>query len=650
MADYTRICSGLNDRGTLVKTETLPDIYKSINKDEDHYTSVFYFNDEQYNTFKTKGTIAGITDVWGNKLLFDVDSEKDLELARKDAITIYKRLVRYGFKDENISIFFSGNKGYEVSVQLKARLTPNQTKNICLNIAKGLSTVDSKVYNATRILRMPLTRHQKTGLYKTPLTIDELESLNVEQIKDIAKQPMKYEDIENAWTAANLPKELEDMKNSIPEVKPTRELEALSMDLSTVDWSLKPKFFTPEKYLISLGYFDEGNRSHALMILASTLKNAGFNETHTYHFLKAAAEMQSKRTNVEKFPKEQIYNTIISQVYGPNWLGGTYSTSDDALLQGINKLIPESVKSQNLQDVVSIEEGFSAFSSYAEDIDKNTLKFGIPILDEKLHVQVGRLYGILGSPGSGKTSTAITMINNTSKAGEHSMFFSYDMSQFDVYQKLIQRHTRLNRNDLYNVFKNKDVEQKKKFEGILKDNYKRCTFVFKTGQTIEDIKNTIIEREKRLGVNIRLIIVDYLELVQSRFSDPTQASMECIQGLREVAINLNKAVVVMLQPSKALGSIDEPITSYNSAKGSSSIAQALTAMLTVHRPGYSSRTPENDKFFSIDCVKNRSGALFSCDLSWDGLTGTIRPLERIEAIELKELRDSKRAAQQDDSF
>jgi|GEM_PF-2749288 len=1002
MTDYVRLCTSLADKGTLVPFNDgdLSDIYNRISLDKEAYVSIYQFNDSHKAIFKDKGSVAGITDVVCKKLVWDFDSEDDLGLAQKDAISLVNRLIDSGFPASSIRIFFSGNKGFDISVEiLDQQLTPNQLKNICMSLAEGLTTADPVIYNATRILRLPLTKHQKSGLYKIPLSISELTDFTIDGIMELAKTTFEYSDIKDAWEVVNLPERIVELKNKTPTiVKTMKNKVPLSLDLSEVDWSIKPKFFTPEKYLISLGYFESGIRNHALMILASTLKNQGFNETHTYHFLKAAAELQSKRTGSDKFSKELIYNNIISQVFGPNWLGGTYSTADDPLLKSLSILIPESIKATSSKEVVTINEGFDSFISYAEDIDKNTLKFGIPQLDEKLQVQVGRLYGILGSPGSGKchgkgtkilmfdgtiknvedvcvgdllmgddssprtvlslargretlykinqkngddyvineshilslkgssatkdqykygqvfdiplleylnkgvdfkkrvkgykvpvefskkhleidpyilgvwigdgttskpqftiakqdveliediqgwadsknlkanlkqyesgsdkvytisitgennifrtflkqknlmngkyipneyltsnredrlkllaglldtdgyydhkkgtyefsqsnekttdqvlflirslgfkatksremkhyksftrgkwyegyseafrlyisgdnlndipnrvsrkkalaqdrqryqdlteieveklevgdyfgfeldgnhryllgdftvthnTSTAITMINNTSKMGEHSMFFSYDMSQFDVYQKLIQRHTRLNRNSLYEFFKNRDEQKKDQFRTILKDNYQKCSFVFKTGQTIEEIKNTIIEREKMLGVNIRLVIVDYLELVQSRFSDPTQSSMEAIQGLREIAINLNKAVVVMLQPSKALGSIDEPITSYNAAKGSSSIAQALTAMLTVHRPGYSSRTPENDRYFSIDCVKNRSGALFSCDLAWDGLTGTIRPLEAIEASELKDLRDSKnRAKMEDDS-
>jgi replicative DNA helicase len=164
------------------------------------------------------------------------------------------------------------------------------------------------------------------------------------------------------------------------------------------------------------------------------------------------------------------------------------------------------------------------------------------------------------------------------------------------------------------------------------------------------MRNTILSTEKKLGINIRLVIVDYLELVQSKFSDPTQSSAEVIQGLREIAINMNKAVIVFLQPNKMSSTIDMPILSYNAAKGSSAIAQACTAMLTIHRPGYSSLTPENDKFLSIDCVKNRAGPLFSSDMYWDGLTGSIRDLDDVERMHLKEVRKAKEEQQSDEDY
>lgn len=642
--NYIRICKGVQDKGILVPVNS--DVYKDVDLTKDYYISAFLYNDEQYNTFKKTGTVAGITDTVTNKLYWDFDSADNLEAAKDDAHTLCARLIKiYGLEPSNVAVFFSGKKGFQVEVNFRDELfTPTQVKNVCLNIGEGLSTLDRQIYNANRILRLPLSRHQDTGLYKMPLDFTALDEASIEDIKDAARE--SWDDanaLRDIFDEARTNSKINQLKVSSPKVELINKIK-VAYDISEVSWGDKPKFLTPEKFLLSLGFFEQGERSHALMILGSTFKSLGFNETQTYHFLKSAAELQSERVGEDKFPKGEIYKNIIAQIYSPTWKGGVYSVANDELLQRLSTLVPQSAKLEDEADVHDIKETANLFVSYAKDIDKNTLRFGIPCLDNNLHIQVGRLYGIIGPPGSGKTSLGVTIHNNTSKLDISSMFFSFDMSKYDVFQKLIQRHTRMDRDKLYEVYKTGSSDQQKKIADTVSEEYKNVRFVFKTGQSIEEMKQTIISTEKKLGIEFRLIVVDYLELVQSKYSDPTQSSAEVIQGLREIAINMNKAVVVFLQPNKMSSTIDEPLLSYNAAKGSSAIAQACTAILTIHRPGYSSRTPETDKFFSIDCVKNRSGRLFSADLHWDGLTGNIRELEDIERMELKELRDAKKAA------
>jgi hypothetical protein len=642
--NYIRVCKGVQDKGILVPVNT--DLYKGADLDKDYYISAFLYNTEQYDTFRKTGTVAGITDTVTNKLYWDFDSADNLDAAKKDAHELCQRLVTSAkFAPENIALFFSGKKGFQVEVNIKDKtFTPAEVKNICLNLGDGLSTLDKQIYNSNRILRLPLSRHKDTGLYKIPLNFEGLDQATIDEIKEAAANTMKPEDLASIFEQAKDNVFVETLRKKTPPAMNQEVRIKVAYDLTDVDWNSKPKFLTPEKYLLSLGFFEMGERSHALMILGSTLKSLGFNETQTYHFLKSAAEMQAERLGEDKFPKKEIYKNVIAQIYSATWKGGVYSITNDDLLQKLHTMVPANMLANDEADVHDITETANLFVAYAKDIDKNTLEFGIPCLDDNLHIQVGRLYGIIGPPGSGKTSLGITVHNNTSKLGIPSMFFSYDMSKYDVFQKLIQRHTKLDRDTLYDIYRTGDSSEQKRVAGTVSEEYKNVRFVFKTGQSIEEMKQTIINTEKKLGIDFRLIVVDYLELVQSKYSDPTQSSAEVIQGLREIAINMNKAVVVFLQPNKMSSTIDEPLLSYNSAKGSSAIAQACTAILTIHRPGYSSRTPETDKFFSIDCVKNRSGRLFSADLHWDGLTGNIRELEDIERMELKDLRDAKRAA------
>lgn len=388
------------------------------------------------------------------------------------------------------------------------------------------------------------------------------------------------------------------------------------------------------------------------MILASTLKNKGMNETQCYYYLKASADLQSGRYNQDRFSKEEIWNNIISQVYNPNWKNGCYAEENfpAKLKNYFEELgIPSKEFSDVAGEVIKIGDQFDDFASYAIDIDKYTMRFGIPSLDKKLKVRKGHLIGMLAGPGVGKTSFAIELLNNTSNEGINSLFASYDMYKHNVYQKLIQRHTGLSEDKLFDYFRNKDMQKINEFKSILTDNYKNVAFCFKSAQSIIELKKTIKMQEESSGRNVELVVVDYLELIQTDKSDPTASSAEAINGLREIA-NEGRVVVTLLQPNKMSSKPDEPMLSYNAAKGSSMIAQAVTAMFTCNRPGYSSETPENDKFFSINCVKNRNGPLFSLDFAWDGKTQRISEMDSEQRAWLKFLRDAKAESKDEDDI
>jgi putative DNA primase/helicase len=126
--------------------------------------------------------------------VFDFDSSSDVELARLDCLTTIQKL---GLESGTYKIFFSGSKGFHLYVRQEFfPLTPSQTvakdfERIALEIAKAhsLGTLDDSIYQANRKMRIPNSRHPKTGLYKVELTLDQLEALPLDDIRTLAKQP-----------------------------------------------------------------------------------------------------------------------------------------------------------------------------------------------------------------------------------------------------------------------------------------------------------------------------------------------------------------------------------------------------------------------------------------------------------------------------
>jgi replicative DNA helicase len=240
------------------------------------------------------------------------------------------------------------------------------------------------------------------------------------------------------------------------------------------------------------------------------------------------------------------------------------------------------------------------------------------------------------------TSVALQIMENTSKAGNKTTYFSFDMSLDDTYEKILIRHTGKDGDEIMRNIKDNDEEKIQQYKNILSKYYKNVDFVFKPGLSIEDMEKAIIEREEETGVPTKLVVVDYLTLIKTPGSDGNQKVIDAIQGLRFLAHNMNVCVFVLLQPNKMNSTPSEPIKSYNAIKGSSEVPEACTAILTAYREGFNPLNFDEDHYFTFICVKNRKGRLFSLDYNWRGKEGMIREMEPIERETLKELRAMKK--------
>ena len=131
---------------------------------------------------------------------FDID-RTDLELARRDAARLALRLVeRFALVDDGLLIFFSGSKGFHIGLPtLIWGPLPSLTFNrVTRQFAEGLAAranvaIDSGVYDKVRAFRAPNSRHQKTGLHKRALTLDELVGLSAERIQRLATTPQSFD-------------------------------------------------------------------------------------------------------------------------------------------------------------------------------------------------------------------------------------------------------------------------------------------------------------------------------------------------------------------------------------------------------------------------------------------------------------------------
>lgn len=628
MSRYVRLSKGLYDKGTLISPES---VFDNIKEDVDYYVSPYFYNEEHYKAFKQKGSIKGIKDVLTNKIWFDFDKKEDPSLAQADTQVLVTRLRNYGIQEKDIEIYFSGNKGFNVQVTLNRELNPDQVYSLAINkFGSGLSTIDSSIYDSAQIIRVPGTRHQVTQLYKIPLTLTQLNTLTINEVKTMAKSLDNISDFE--WGVINPKEEFFDLPKEQSKVIKTLD----------IDFNNKNPQWRNCKWSLLQGNFKSGERHSAMMVIAATAKALGFDEVTANHLCASAAEKQAAKTNTPQFPPEELEENIIPSVYTNDWEGGQYTCEKPGWLQSYCTSLGDHQCAKSSQNnTIEINEAFTLFKDYAQNIDTLTIGTGIPAIDRNLRMTIGMSVGIVAGPGTGKTSLALQVLNNMSKRNEQCVFFSYDMYHSLVFQKLVQKHFQLDPDDIFNYFKEDNKDFQAEVMEVLKDEYKNVAFCFKTGQTPDDIIKTIKETEEKTQKKVRLIVIDYNELVLSDINDSTASSSYVAQKLREIATSLNICVVVLLQPNKMAGAPSDEILSYRSAKGSSAIEQSLSVMLGMSRPGYSPKNPDEDRFITINALKNRMGRLFSVDLHWDGLTGSVRELLPEENSFLKEIRKRK---------
>ncbi len=634
---YVRVCKSVFDKGILVKES---EIFDHVNANEDYYQSLYYYNQDQYETSQKTGSVKGIKDVVTNKLLFDIDS-KDLENAKAETISVVSYLLGKNIAPAQIEVYFSGNKGFHVLMTLDSFFTPKEMKQVIINIQKERSfNTDPSVYDHSQILRVPGTRHQKSGLYKIPLEVQDLYDLSLDAIKERAVSLDNIPEI--SWaevSTASLPQMWFNFA-----VKPVQK--ALEL-VTPIDWTKKPKHWKNCKWAILQGQFKETERHQALIILAATCRGLNYDKELTYYTCKSALKKQTKLTGQEEFSKEELWTNIINDsVFKDGWEGGQYSCKTDPWLHKYCESLGEhKCRDRNEEPVtITFSDMGNKFLDYASNFDQNVIKTGLPELDNNATFLASTLVGILGQPGAGKTSMALNYLRNTSLNNIPSLFFSLDMGLPIVFAKLVQKQTSLPFKKVMELYKN-DARKREEINEIIKKEYRHVGFNFRSGQTVSDIKNGILDHQEQIGRDVKLVVIDYLECLSGPYSDSVANTALIANQLKDVANETNTCIVLLLQTQKhSTPNVSDPLLSLKNVKGSSVLEQSMSSILTLWREGYSPSTVEDDNYISFAVVKNRFGSLWQGDFAWEGVTGNIRSLTEEQRDLLKEFRVVKKLA------
>jgi hypothetical protein len=169
----------------------------ALDDEREGYLSHFAFGpDLQAHFAANRQSVAGFAGpCWCRWLVMDID-RADLADALADA----RRLVtflhqRYPESQDEMPVYFSGGRGFHVLIDLAHNPAPAVGfPRVARTFAESLAAragvqIDLSVYDIAHIIRLPNTRHPRTGLFKRRIEADTLFRLEMPGILEHSKHP-----------------------------------------------------------------------------------------------------------------------------------------------------------------------------------------------------------------------------------------------------------------------------------------------------------------------------------------------------------------------------------------------------------------------------------------------------------------------------
>lgn len=253
-------------RKIFIDPSDIEEVTKKRFNNIDAYSTNFLYNCEDQNDSDMIGPLY--LDLDG-----DIHDEASYALVKQDALAAISYLKSHlKVPKEFIRIYFSGSKGFHIVVPYvvfgiqPCRDLNDKYKTVALEINKHTinKTVDTRIYDKKRLMRLPHSINGKTGLYKVPLSEEMLRASTYSSIVLYAHVDRKLEVIdaklnESSRLAFNelvKPKKKQRPKNTTSFINPNYEIPLCI------------------KYIYANGS-PQGNRNNTLIVLASSILQKG---------------------------------------------------------------------------------------------------------------------------------------------------------------------------------------------------------------------------------------------------------------------------------------------------------------------------------------------------------------------------------------
>ena len=256
------------------------------------------------------------------------------------------------------------------------------------------------------------------------------------------------------------------------------------------------------------------------------------------------------------------------------------------------------------------------------------LPTGYPELDRQLTgLNKSDLILIAARPGMGKTAFALNLALNAAKKSEKDVvLFQLEMSKDQLASRLLSQEALIDSQKL----KTGELDPDDWVEIARASNRLAKTHIYvddNPAVTVAEIK----AKCRRLGDNLGLIVIDYLQLMQSgkRTENRVNEIAEISRSMKIMAKELDVPVICLSQLSRAVEKREDKHPLLSDLRESGAIEQDADIVLFIYRDDYYNDESEDKNVAEIIIAKNRHGSTGSLKLQWVGQYTTFSNPDRI---------------------
>lgn len=225
-------------------------------------------------------------------------------------------------------------------------------------------------------------------------------------------------------------------------------------------------------------------------------------------------------------------------------------------------------------------------------------------LTRGLHPQ--ELVIVAGRPGMGKTAFMLHLAQHQARLGKSVLVFSLEMSAKMLLWRLVSREAQI---PLHHILSGRlnAAEYGAVVDGLNKVSKLPIVIDDAGGMTVSQIRTKARQVRREHGLDV--VYIDYLGLIHGRGENRQQEVARNVQGIKELAKELNVPIVLLAQLNRSVEQRQDKRPQLADLRESGEIEQAADKVLFLYRPDYYSDDPKGYGEAEVIVAKHRNGPI-----------------------------------------